>query len=351
MRVMDEGSAGGGRPSVRAVVCIPVRDEAERIASCLRALDDQAGVPPGSFEVLLFLNGCQDETKAVVAALTPELGIVVRVIEADGACDAGGAGWARRSAMEAACAELEGEGSVLLTTDADSCVPRDWIIRNLAAIAAGADAVAGCIALDVVEAAALPCGLHARGALEGAYGDLLTELGELIRPCPHDPWPRHATASGASLAVRVSAYRAVGGMPPIPVGEDRAFVDALISAGARVRHDPEIVVTTSARLQGRAEGGAADTIRIRCQDTDSLCDDRLEPFGRALLRIVLGRRAGARLAPRPLRPSQLPAQIRRARLAVHLLRRLPGRPSRERPADTRPSGIGGSDARTAPSPG
>ncbi|RZK75701.1 MAG: glycosyltransferase family 2 protein, partial [Methylobacterium sp.] len=43
---------------MRAVVAIPVRNEAERIAACLGALDAQTGLPPGSLGVVLFLNNC-----------------------------------------------------------------------------------------------------------------------------------------------------------------------------------------------------------------------------------------------------------------------------------------------------
>ena len=42
--------------AVRAVVAIPVRNEAERIAACLHAIDAQTGIPPGSLGVVLFLS-------------------------------------------------------------------------------------------------------------------------------------------------------------------------------------------------------------------------------------------------------------------------------------------------------
>lgn len=273
------------------VVAIPVRNEAERIGACLEALSAQQGIGASGLGVMLFLNNCTDETASVIDALRPSLRIQVRMIER--AFEGANAGWARREAMEAAAGWLDESGAVdglILTTDADSRVPADWVAGNLAAIAAGVEAVAGRITLDEADAARLPAALHARGALEGRYEARLIELEAMIDPVPHDPWPRHWTTSGATLAVRLSTYRRVGGMPPLAVGEDRAFVSSLLSSDARVRHDPNILVVTSGRLDGRAPGGAADTMRLRCEVPESPCDPRLEPLPRALFRYVWRRR-------------------------------------------------------------
>lgn len=325
-----------------AVVAIPVRNEAERVTACLLSLAGQVGTGRGRFGVVLFINNTTDATRQVVDALGPLLPFPVRVLE-DETARPPNAGWARRTAMEAAAAWLdEGEGprlarAVILTTDADTVVPPDWIARNLAAIDLGACAVAGAISLDPAEAERLPAGLRARGALEGRYESLLIELTSRLAAVPHDPWPRHWTTSGASLAVTLDAYRAVGGMPEHPVGEDRAFVAALVASGARVRHDPAIRVVTSGRLVGRAVGGAADTMRLRAEHPDVPCDDRLESVARATARI-LSPRLG--LAAVPLRPRQLPLQILLARSLLLLLRlrdRL--RPPAGRRAGTARSGM------------
>ncbi|UMY18493.1 glycosyltransferase family 2 protein [Methylobacterium organophilum] len=358
-------SAEDARP-LRVVVAVPVRNEAERIGACLAAFAAQGEIGTSGLGIVLFLNNCTDATAAVVASLRPHLPFPVRVIARVSA--GANAGWARREAMEEAARWLEAAGAsdgVILTSDADSRVAPDWVARNLAAIAAGADAVAGRIALDADDAARLPAALHARGRLEGTYEALLTELEARIDPIPHDPWPRHWTTSGATLAVRLPVYRQVGGMPALAVGEDRAFVSSLLSSDARVRHDPDIVVVTSGRLDGRAPGGAADTMKRRCAIPESPCDPRLETLPRALFRFAtrrwlrrlhasgrlartalwapwLGLRAdraraiaglpslGAvlavtelespRLVHHPLRPSQLPGRIRQARACLALLR-------------------------------
>jgi len=311
-------------PTLRCVVAIPVRNEAERIAACLESLAAQQGIGESGIGVLLFLNNCTDGTAHVVAALRPSLRIPVRVVERTfvGAH----AGWARREAMEAAADWLdEGEpfDGLLLTTDADSRVPADWIVRNLQAIAKGVDAVAGRIALDADDAARLPAALHVRGGLEGGYEARLIALEAVIDPIPHDPWPRHWTTSGATLAVRLATYRQVGGMPPLAVGEDKAFVSSLLSSDARVRHDPDILVTTSGRLDGRAPGGAADTMKLRCEVPESPCDPRLEPLPRAVFRYAWRRRlrrlqATGRLARTPFWAPWLGIRAEDARIIAGL---------------------------------
>lgn len=351
---------------LRTIIAIPVCNEAERIGACLAAIGSQMGRGANSLGILLFLNNCTDDTASVVADIRRHLAPPLRVIERD--MVGAHAGWARREAMEAAARWLDEAGAadaVILTTDADSRVPHDWVARNLAAIDAGADAVAGRIALDPDEAARLPDALHARGRLEGAYEAMLTELAAIVDPRGDDPWPCHWTASGATLGVRLAAYRRVGGMPAVPVGEDRAFMDRLIAADARVRHAPDIVVVTSGRLDGRAPGGAADTMKLRCETPDSPCDPRLEALPAALFRYAWRRRlqglrasgrlgrthlwapflgigrdearaiaglatsgqvwagveqASPRLAYRPLKPRDLSSQIGLARAALGLVR-------------------------------
>ena len=273
-----------------AIVAIPACNEEERIGACLEALFQQKGIAPGQLGILLFLNNCTDRTAEAVAGMT-DMRWPVRVVEATD--PSASAGWARRIAMEAAAAWLREGGrqdGVLLTTDADSRVAPDWLSRNLASLAHGADAVAGRIVLDPYEAALLPPRLHARGRREAAYEALLTEISARLDPEPGNPWPCHRSKSGATIAVRLEAYEAVGGMPDQPAGEDRAFIDALRAKDRVVRHDPDVVVVTSGRLTGRAVGGVADTIRLRCETPDSPCDEWLERLPRAMMRFRLRRR-------------------------------------------------------------
>ncbi len=256
------------------VVAVPIRNEEERIGDCLLALALQEG--PTRHAIVAFLNNCTDDTAAIIRGLRPSLPCSVHVIERDFPTGLDNAGNARRAAMEHA-AGLLGPHGILMTTDADARVSPDWIGANLAALDAGADVVCGRAIIDPLEATLIPDALHADDALECAYADLLDEIHAVLDPDPADPWPRHSEHSGASIAVTKTMFERAGGVPAVPLGEDRALLAALRRVDARIRHAPEVSVVVSGRTIGRAAGGMADTMRRRMIAQDPLIDDRLEP--------------------------------------------------------------------------
>lgn len=266
------------------IVAIPVKNEAEQIAGCLSAIGGQRQVQ--ARKIVVLLNDCTDKTIDIVGALASSSEIPVEIVVHNFPAGRGGAGYARRLAMEHAARDMR--GGVLLTTDADSRVECDWIANNLAHIQQGADAVAGRALIDPEDAKLIPQSLHDDDALECAYSDLVDEIADLIDPTPWDPWPRHCEHSGASIAVSWDAYRRIGGIPALPQGEDREFFRALLRIDARIRHPLDIAVTVSGRIVGRAEGGMAETIGRRMMRPDRWLDDRLEPPADA------ARRAGLR---------------------------------------------------------
>jgi hypothetical protein len=272
------------------VVAIPVKDEVERIGSCLRALSEQVGIDARKVAIVLLLNNCADDTAKEVDRLTPNLAMRVHLSEVTLPPEFANAGYARRQAMKAAEELVEPQG-VLLTTDADGQVDRNWVALNLQALAEGADAVAGRVDMDPLDAPLIPPKLHEDDARECLYGELLDRISAELDPDPFDRLPRHNEHSGASIAVSVSAYRRAGGVPAIPLGEDRAFFAALRCVDARIRHAPEIRVVVSGRTIGRAVGGMADTIRRRLIKADETADDRFEPAVQAARRARLRRLA------------------------------------------------------------
>ena len=261
-------------PNLPVAVAIPAHNEADWIARCLNALDRQLG--GAGYDVVLLVNNSTDSTAAIARAMRPVLSFALDVVEHDFPSKQQTAGQARHLAMEVAAGKLPTDG-VLLSTDADGQVAPDWLAANLFHVRHGADAVAGRAVLDAADAAAIPAVLHEDDARECAYGALLDEIDHLIDPDPADPWPRHTEHSGASICVTLDAYRRAGGIPPIAVGEDRAFFAALRRADARIRHAPDVCVTVSGRIDGRAAGGMADTIRRRLVTPDAFLDDALEP--------------------------------------------------------------------------
>lgn len=282
------------------LVAIPACDEAERIEACLAALCEQhrsdgRPLPPAGYGVVLVANNCKDDTAARARKLLLASAIPHRVVETRLAASDANPGFARGLALDVAALWLERSqrDGILLTTDADTRVGEQWIVRNATALGRSCSAVAGRFMLDPVESGFLPGRLRQRLVLEVAYENALLALAGRLDPLPHDPWPNHWTASGASYGLTSGAYRLIGGLPCVPVSEDRALAAALRWHDLQIRHDPDIVVTTSARLQGRAQAGCAETLRRRSRDIDMPCDEKLEPLSVALRRIAWRRRLRA----------------------------------------------------------
>jgi hypothetical protein len=225
----------GGAP---IVVAVPIKDEEERIARCLRALCSQRDVP--CYQILLLLNNRTDETATIVGEIARSAPVPVHPVEVSLPPELANAGHARQLALEAA-AELVTLDGVLLTTDADACVDPNWIAL-IFEHCGGVDAIAGRIEIDQVEAVLIPSRLHEDDARECAYADLLDQIDAAINPELSDPLPRHTEHSGASIAVTLATYRRAGGIPTVALGEDRAFFAALHHIDARIRHAPEVRV-------------------------------------------------------------------------------------------------------------
>ena len=251
-----------------ACVVIPARNEEDGLAATLHALRVQVGLDhqpldPRSYEVLLLLNNCSDGSLAVAqayAATYPDLRLCI--LEASFAPEQAHVGTARRLLMDLACERLEAVGGLaLLSTDADTLVAPDWIAQNLAAIAAGAEVVGGVIHLFAEDYASLTPEVRTAYDRDRSFQALVARLESLLDPDDADPWPRHLEHFGASLACTPAVYRRCGGMPPVKPLEDVAFIDALRKVGAHIRHAPDVHISTSARLDGRAEVGLSGQLR------------------------------------------------------------------------------------------
>ena len=255
-------------PRCRATVVIPARNEAAHIGRTLAALIDQrdvdgARLPAGTFDVLVYANNCSDRTAAVVRALAcREQHVPIFIAEETLPPKVAHIGTARRAAMHAGSARLRATGTregILCATDADTIPAPTWMAWTLREMAR-VDAVTGRILIDRSEFLALPAATQTMLLEEHAYHFAISRLRACVDPQPHDPWPRHWQRSGPSFAVRVEAYDAVGGIPPVRALEDVALYDALIAAGRRIRHSLRVRVTTSARTNSRAPGGFGERI-------------------------------------------------------------------------------------------
>lgn len=213
-----------------AGVVIPAHNEEDLLPSCLAAVRQAACMVTGPpVHIVVVADACADRT----ADRAREHGAVVVEI---GAHSVG-------AAREAGMREVLGRAPVLdpaevwlATTDADTLVPADWLVRQLRYAAAGWDAVVGTI--TVTGWAEYPPEVPVL-----FYGRYATARGT------------HSHVHGANLGFRAAAYLAAGGFSPSPTAEDHALVDSLTAAGRRVLRTTEVSVVTSARRRARAPLG------------------------------------------------------------------------------------------------
>ena len=242
----------------RVAVALPAKDEEDRLPACLAALDVAAGRFGGSVAIVAVANNCTDRTVACLRSTRLRHAVLhwsaVSLIG-----EHRHAGWARRLALDTAADHLIDTTDVLMSTDADTEVAPDWLIRSLWHIhTGGADAVAGRALTRRTERAALGTDAMRRLNMLGRYYTALDWLRADREPTSDDIWPRHYYEGGASIALTLDLYRRIGGAPTPPVAEDRALFDAVRRAGGRVRHPVDVRVFTSGRTEGRAPGGMAD---------------------------------------------------------------------------------------------
>lgn len=276
------------------VVCVPARNEAERLPRLLQAL---AGQTLDHVAVLVALNNTTDRSLQAIEAARlrhPRLAIIVDQVTF--AADEAHAGSARRRAMDGA-AEIAGPDGFILTTDADTRPPPAWLAENAAAMAGGLDIVGGRIVIDEDEP--MDAAVAAARALADRYWARVRALEDAIDPVPWDPPPRHGDHTGASLCVSVSAYRRCGGVPAIRTGEDRALVQAVIRQGGKLAHPAGIWTRVSPRAEGRADGGMADYMKHmqeRCRAQAAIMLPSFVQFeGRAAWRRDIRAKGGAAL--------------------------------------------------------
>jgi hypothetical protein len=211
-------------------VVVPAHNEGQTIAetlACLAAAAAHAALVAEPVEIMVVLDACDDAT----GAIAQRSGARTLAVQARNV------GVARHLGAEA----LMMRGARWLAfTDADTCVPPDWLAAQLAH-----DADAFCGTVEVQDWTAH--GLNAHGLAQHFSNFYL-------------PVPGHRRIHGANLGVRADAYRRAGGFPPLACSEDVALVHALEACGARIAWASHPRVITSARTDARARGGFGDTL-------------------------------------------------------------------------------------------
>jgi glycosyltransferase involved in cell wall biosynthesis len=220
-------------PGVEVVgIVVPARNEEDLLPAALSALARASQPLPRRgvvVDLLVVADSCTDATATVARSLG------VDVFEVS----VGAVGPARAAGFQALLRRHPGtprDRFWLASTDADSRVPANWLVGQLALAATGADVVVGTVSVD--DWSSHPPHVEARWR------------------AGYDPRDGHGHVHGANVGARADAYVDVGGFAALESGEDVALVAAL--AHRRVLRTGAIPVLTSARPRSRAGGGFAD---------------------------------------------------------------------------------------------
>jgi glycosyltransferase involved in cell wall biosynthesis len=241
-RAVDRALDGAVCPSFIGIV-LPANNEERHIRHSVLAIKRSlahAALEQIHIELVVVADSSSDATADLAQLALGSRGHVVEVHHQN-------AGAARRAGFDRLMLASEGLGEEdvwFATTDADSLVPTDWLLRQLRWWRRGADAVAGTVAPFSWE--------EQPPRVRRRYVSHVAALGT---------GNGHPHVHGANLAMTKDTYRAAGGMPAIATGEDHALWDAARAAGRRAVHVGDVIVETSARREGRAQGGFADLLR------------------------------------------------------------------------------------------
>lgn len=209
-------------------VVIPVHNEELLLAACLRAVAQAAGHAMLNGEQVcpvVVLDACSDSSASIAA----QAGVHCLTISERnvGAARRAGADWL-----------LQQGARWLASTDADSLVPEDWLVRQ---IHSEAEVVCGTV----------------RVTRWDEYPDAVRNL--YLRLYQQREGHRHI--HGANLGVCAHAYQRAGGFPPVMAHEDVALVHALEALGARISWTAGNSVETSARREARCAEGFSDYLK------------------------------------------------------------------------------------------
>lgn len=222
----------------QAVVVIPAHNESTNLPECVLAMVTAAACLRVPVLIVVVLDACDDQSRY----LAGDFGADVHFVEVE----VRNVGAARRAGFEYAqgfCSQrLTDESRIwYATTDADSRVDADWLVRQ---IESGADMVLGVVRIANwrrVPAAVSHLYLKAyRAKRRGS---------------------EHGHIHGANMGFRADAYWRIGGFAPFATGEDVDLVRRFEQEGYRIRRDEQLSVVTSARQVGRAPRGFASHLR------------------------------------------------------------------------------------------
>jgi glycosyltransferase involved in cell wall biosynthesis len=225
---------------------VPAHNEVNALPRCLSSIRRAADNIALQTSVVVVLDACDDASTRLAGRYGPNVHFMQIGARKVGAARAAGF----RYAMTA-LGHL-GQHTWYATTDADTQVGSDWLLRQLDW---HADLVLGVVRVDQWQ--------H--------HSEEVAELYEARYDASRN---RHI--HGANMGFRSDAYWRVGGFAALVSGEDVDLVKRFQAAGCRVKWDDELSVTTSDRRNGRAPGGFADHLAEVSQEVSADPDRGVE---------------------------------------------------------------------------
>jgi glycosyltransferase involved in cell wall biosynthesis len=220
-------------------VLIPARNEEVLLPRCLNSVLDACSLLPRSVtsDIVVACDSSTDLTLQIAERILPGHGTVVTT-------QAGVVGHARALATRVALKRYSGplQRCWLANTDADCCVPKTWLVDQLALAQRGIDTLAGIIDVDSFEE-------HDAGV------DLRFRSSYLIHADGS-----HPHVHGANFGVRADTYLRCGGWRGLATAEDHDLWKRLMNVCSRRCSTARIRVLTSGRRIGRAPHGFADAL-------------------------------------------------------------------------------------------
>ena len=217
------------RGLTRAVVVVPAHNEAALLAGCLRSVLTAAMCLPIPSQIITVLDGCDDGSAQLVGRFGDNVHFVA--INALNVGAARACGFAYAKSID----NRDVSRTWYATTDADSRVGPDWLLRQ---IRLGADMVLGVVHVPVWR--------HHPPVVTANYQHRYSSNG-----------PGHDHIHGANLGCRADAYWRVGGFAALESGEDVDLVVRFERGGYAVHRDAGLFVATSDRVAARAPNGFA----------------------------------------------------------------------------------------------
>lgn len=227
------GGAGLAQSISRVGVVIPAHNEEVLLPACIAALGVAAARAEVPVSAVVVLDACMDGSLQAVRDGDPAPFDRLEHI----ACQVRSVGAARAAGSRYLIRSHDPAGLWLATTDADSTVPPDWIVRQLAHARLGARAVIGTV--HVADWSHHPT--HVEPRYRTSY----------------DARDDHRHVHGANISMAATAYLAAGGFPALATAEDVAIIERLCAASEPVVWAADLPVITSARLDSRAPAGFA----------------------------------------------------------------------------------------------